>query len=276
MQDFMKQQSRSRLAGKKIIAVAVFFIFYFAIGTVSSAHAAVVINEVFPKTDDATKEWIELYNTGSDPVSMDRWTLQNTNVPTQTFMMNASSIIQSNGFLTFMQSQTGISLNVNGDTVRLSDEKNNLMDSQTYPGTLGFNTSMGRSPDGGNSWTICNSVTYNQKNDCPIATPTLTPTPSDTPTPMPTATPTPPPTPIPTPTTVEDQNSSGIPVFVPPAPNAVLGATAKDSPTPTPSDQLTLKVSKTLTIQIAVILAAWGVIALAAFLQNKLRHRTHK
>lgn len=272
----MKQQPHFRLAGKKIIAVAVFFLFYLTIGATSSAHAAVVINEVFPKTDDVTKEWIELYNTGSDPVSMDRWTLQNTNAPTQTFMMNASSIIQPNGFLTFMQSQTNISLNVNGDTVRLSDEKNNQVDSQTYPGTLGFNTSMGRSPDGGNSWTICNTVTYDQKNDCPVATPTLTPTPSNTPTPFPTATPTPLPTPIPTPTTIEDQNSSSIPVFVPPAPNAILGASIAASPTPTPNDELTLKLSKTQAVQIAIVLVAWGLIALAAFLQHKFQLRPRK
>lgn len=152
-----------------------FLLFFFLLGIVPIAHAAIVINEIFPKPSDETSEWIELYNNGSDSVSLDRWKLQNTQGTPKTFIMNASSIIQPNNFLILFQSQTGINLQNEGDSVQLIDANGSPVDSQSYPGILGYNTSMGRSVDGVGSWTICTTpATPNKPNNCP--TPSITPT----------------------------------------------------------------------------------------------------
>lgn len=154
----------------------------------SRVFAAIVINEVFPKTSDPQYSWVELYNNGIELVSLDRWTISNS---TKSFMMNASSIIQANGFLTFSGSQTSLEFNKEGDRVKLTDDKGVQVDSQSYPGTLGYNTAIGRTTDGGGVWVICSAGTQNQKNDCPepSPTPTLTPTPTRAPIPTSTATP---------------------------------------------------------------------------------------
>lgn len=156
-------------------------------------YANVTINEILPKTEDDSKQWIELYNTGNESVSLDRWRLENTTGETKSFLFNASSVIQGRSFLTFYQTQTGIILNKNGDTVRLIDEKNTVIDSQSYPGILGYYMTMGRTIDGEGVWSICTSATPNKINICPV--PTSTPVP---PTVIPTLVPTSEPTSIPT------------------------------------------------------------------------------
>ncbi len=153
-------------------------------------HAAVVINEIYPKPSGEESEWIELYNNGPASVSLDRWKLQNTSGAVSTFTMNASSIVAANSFLTLPQSQTGISLNDEGDNVTLLDVDNNQVDTQGYPSILGFNTSVGRTVDGGGVWALCiTPATPNAPNNCPQPSPTATPFPTSTP--MPTSTPTP-------------------------------------------------------------------------------------
>ena len=151
-------------------------------------HASVVINEILPKIEDAKGSWIELYNNGSEPVSLDRWKIENTVGEVKTYTLNASAIIQSHGFLIFYNNDTGIPLNKSGDVVKLTDEKNTILDSQTYPGILGYNIAVGRTTDGGGIWVVCAFPTGGKTNNClaPTETPTL-----PTPIPIPTAIPEP-------------------------------------------------------------------------------------
>lgn len=125
-----------------LCVVLLFFVFPLLF---AHAYAAVVINELFPKTEHADEQWIELFNTGSEPVSLDRWKLQGT---TGTFTMNASAIIAPLNFLVFRRTDTGITLAISGDTVRLYDEKNTLIDSQKLSGDTwilyGIRTKSGR------------------------------------------------------------------------------------------------------------------------------------
>lgn len=151
--------------------------------------AAVVINEVYPKPSNETSEWIELYNTGTDPVPLEGWKLENTAGDKKTHIIASGSTIPANSFLTFYQSQTALSLYNEGDTVRLSDANNNPIDNQSYPSILGYNNSVGRNKDGGGSWTFCTSSTPNQPNNCPLPTNTPTPPPVGGPTQVPTNTP---------------------------------------------------------------------------------------
>lgn len=258
-----------------VAAITLFFLFPFFVN--SSAYAAVVINELYPKTSDVTWEWVELYNTSSESVSLNQWKLHHTAGDAKSFILNASAIIGPHGFLTFSGSQTAINFSIEGDTVRLFDEKNNQVDSQSYPGILGYNTSMGRSSDGNGTWTICTIPTYNMPNNCPQPSPTPTPIPTSTPT----ATPYPTPTATSTSPAKQDLASPDTPTparqtfgsFLPsPTGTQILGATDTISPTPAPvTDVLQFAVSKT---RIAYILL--GIAAAALFIMLVLWFRSHQ
>lgn len=252
-----------RLFIKRTLSLVGLFLFFsFLLVHSSPVFAAVIINEVLPRTDDPSTEFIELYNNGADSVSLDRWTLQNTNGTTKSFMFNASSIIQSKTFLTVYQSQSGISLNSGGDTVRLSNDKNNPVDSQSYIGTLGFNTPMGRSIDGAGVWTVCTTpATPNQPNDCPAPTPAPTALPTQIPAATPTLEPSPTELPTPIPTDIP-------PVVIPTVPitPAVLGAIATSPSAPTtPVDN-----SKFIGIAMILVSGVWvGLIGLYVVTHRK-------
>lgn len=184
--------------------VKLFLLFLFLSTGRSTVFAAVVINEIYPKYSDPAWEWVELYNTGSESVLLDRWKLDHTAGDAKSYILNASAAIQPHGFLTLFGSQTSINFNIEGDRVRLFDANGTLVDSQWYPGTLGYNTSMGRSTDGGEGWVICSpdpyAATPNKPNNCPLPASTPTSIPTHTPTSVPTSSPTLTPTSIPIPT----------------------------------------------------------------------------
>lgn len=237
-------------------------------------HAAVVINEIVPKTDPSTLEWVELYNTDSQSVSLNQWKLDHT-ADSSSYILNASAIIQPHGFLLLAGSQTNISFSINGDTIRLFDQNNAPVDSQSYPGTLGYNTSMGRTSDGDGVWALCTTATPNTNNVCPTPSPTATPMP--TPTPYPIATPFPTPTLMPTPTliaTTPTPQTFGSLLPTPTGPQ-VLGATASVTPIPTQTqgDIMQLKIRKTW---IAYGLLAIAAAALSYMLVLWLRRRQRK
>lgn len=263
----------------RIVAIALFLLS--PLFTNTSARAAVVINELLPKTDPTTDEWVELYNTGAESVSLDRWHIDHIAGDAKSYILNAGAVIQPRGFLTFSSTQTAISFSIEGDTVRLFDANGTLADSQSYPGILGYNTTMGRSTDGGDGWVICAPAPYaatpNGPNNCPPApTPTPTagvtpyPTATAVPTPLPTDTPIPALTPTPTPApSTPAQMTFGS--FLPsPAQTQVLGAQNALSPTPTPDQTtLTLKMDKILAYQVLTVAVLWVVIAAVAYLRRK-------
>ena len=240
--------------------------------THTSVYAAVVINELLPKTDPASREWIELYNTGSETISLDRWHIDHTAGDVKSFILPANALVSPHGFLTFSGTQTAIVFSVEGDTARLFDANGTLVDSKNYPGTLGYNTSIGRSTDGGDGWANCApdpyTATPDKPNNCPPApTPTPTPTPVNTPTPTPRPLPTNTPSPIPTPTPAQQTFGSFLPS---PTQIQVLGAEDTTSPTPTADPtRLTLNMDKILAYQILAVTVAWGLIAAVAYVRRK-------
>ncbi len=268
-----------KLFSRCILLFISFFLSPFFI--TNSARAAVVINELLPKTDPATNEWVELYNTGSESVSLDRWHIDHIAGDAKSYIFNAGAVIGPSGFLTFNGNQTAISFSIQGDTVRLFDATGTLVDSQSYPGILGYNTSMGRSTDGAGVWAICTTATYNTPNNCPQPSPTPTPIPTAemTPTPTPAVTPYPTLTTTPFPAATQNSIEPETPVpsrqtfgsFLPsPTENRVLGAQDVLSPTPTPDPAtLTLKMDKILAYQILAVAVAWGVIAAVAYVRHK-------
>lgn len=218
-----------------IIVIGLFLLVpYLPVGR-ASVYAAVLINEICPKECGAEKtQWIELYNNGNNLVSLAEWKLENVGGDKKTYTIPPETTIVANGFATFSQAQTAINLYSEGDTVKLFDAGNAVVDSQGYPSILGYNTSMGRSVDGAGVWTICTGWTKHLTNNCPA--PTNTPTPL--PTKMPTSTPSPTLTPS---STVRPTVSIPTPISVftianQPAQSQVLGLTDKSSATAHPKE----------------------------------------
>lgn len=206
-----------------------------------------VINEVLPKTQIASFQFIELYNNGSERVSLDRWRLEIDSGEVKTFTMNASSLIESHAFLTFYQPQIGFIFPLGGDTIRLIDEKNTTIDTQSYPGILGYNTAMGRSSDGESYWTICTVDTPHKSNNCPA--PTSTPV---LPTPLPTDIP----APTQIPPTLEPPYFSPSPTLVPPTqiPEYIVATSSPTLQSQTPKRLATLGIIiSTLWISLLVV-----------------------
>jgi len=179
------------------------------------AFAQVVINEF---SSSSNPEWVELYNLGSTPVSLEGWTLffQDNPETNQRVIFSTNDIISGDGYKLVEHSYTGTQawLRNDGDTIILKDP-NGEVDSVKYGDVQGAlvsapdsEHSAGRSPNGTGEWVILDSATPDAANSPPVPTPTLTPTPTptlgstSTPTPkLPTSTPTPkPPTSTPTPT----------------------------------------------------------------------------
>jgi hypothetical protein len=230
----------------------------------SKANAAVVINEIFPKSN---REWIELYNNGSESIVLDRWTLQNNTGDKKIFYFNASSVIPPNSFLTVFSEQTGLTLHDEGDIVKLSDMNNNQIDSQGYFSTLGFNVSMGRSIDGAGTWTICTVATQNTANNCPAPSPLPTeiPTPIPTVTVAPTQLPTATETPVPMPTSIPEVLAATI------LPTNPIKPTVDGAPTPPLSEFKGSDRLRSIGWVVFLLGMVWGVIILIAALHHKIK-----
>jgi hypothetical protein len=226
----------------------------------SKVLATVIINELYPKPSDEQSEWIELYNTGNESVSLNLWKLENTEGEKKSFIINASAIIQPKGFLLFPKSQTGITMRNDGDTIRLLDQNNTTIDSQNFQGILGYNTSIGRTIDGAGVWTTCTTATQETKNSCPEPTATPSPIISETPT----TTVTPIPTAVPD-VILEDSPTPIIEVVV---------VTHIPTPTPTSTEIITLAIPKTIGAQVLIVAVSWAIIALFAIWNTaKRRHK---
>ena len=158
--------------------------------------ADVVVNEFLAnpaETPESDNEWIELYNKTSSVIDISVWKLDDlSGAGSDVYTIPSGTTIDANGFKVFESSVTNVLLNNDSDEkVRLLKPDDTEEDSYSFSSTV-EGKSVGRSTDGGGSWTTCASTTKNSTNNCPIPTPTPTPTltPTPTSTPGPTATPT--------------------------------------------------------------------------------------
>jgi len=190
-----------------------------------ACFAQVVINEFLPNPIDGA-DWVELYNTTSQDVSLDDWILDDEGTKSNMFEIEEATI-SAHGFRLF---EVGSRLNKNSDTIFLMDNQGVVVDEYSYTSDPGNNISFGRMPDG-ESWGICSELTPGLENKC--ALPTSTPTPI--PTSLPTNTPTPPPAVTPTkkPTSTPTKKLTSTPT-----------PTKKLTPTPLPTVEPTLTATE--------------------------------
>lgn len=138
---------------------------------ISFTARMVVLNEIFPHPFAAAatpkdREYIELYNNGSTPVDVLGWKISEISGSTEKFYtivpsatstsqmqpFGSGTIIPANGFLTLVFKTAGATnLNNDGDTVKLYDDSNTLLDAHTYPNTVAGKSHV-RYPDGIGYW----------------------------------------------------------------------------------------------------------------------------
>lgn len=239
---------------------------------VRPVHAAVIINEFFPNpsSENDTTEWIELYNTGPDTVDLGGWKLDDIDGGTSPYEIASGSSIAALSFLVFEKATTDIALNNSGDSVRLLNAQEGIVDSYSYSSTA-QDVSIGRTINGGGSWVTCTSPTKGSSNNCSEPSPTATNMPTKTPTQAPQATNTPIPTQTTTPTKKLTPTKTPTPKTSPSPTTtaaAVLGAEVSiASSTATPSGGL----KQVLPLIIALLLVAIGLAIIAFVLVWKKR-----
>jgi beta-lactamase superfamily II metal-dependent hydrolase len=106
----------------------------------------VVINEVFPKPLNNGIEWVELYNTSGSTINIGYCYIDDTSGGSAPYQIPAYTLIPAHGFWTLDRTSY---FNNTGDDVRfLKEDVSTLIDSISY-GSIEYDLSWYRSPDGG-------------------------------------------------------------------------------------------------------------------------------
>jgi len=122
-----------------------------------------LINEFMPHPSSGN-DWIELYNPTNHKISLVGWKLNDINV---TPMRNLTGTILAKGFAVFEVSDR---LNNGGDSIFLNDPRGTTFDSRSYNLDPGIDKSIGRTPNGGPTWTTFNTATKGVSNGASLDT----------------------------------------------------------------------------------------------------------
>lgn len=247
-------------------------------------------------SSDDKPEWVELYNAGTETVSLNNWVLWfDDDTPSQTITFSSNESIAPGGYKVVEHNYAGQSgwLNNNSDTIIIKDSSDIPQDSISYGGQSAIvedpapKQSAGRNPNGTGEWIIFSSPTMGTPNIAyfpstpPSPSPTPTPTSSPTPTPSPTpsnspkpkATNTPSKTPAPTanptiqPTvqpSVQDITATPKPVKSKPKLNYQIASVAAITTSATPAAQVSVKSQKQTNylIWVGIILIFAGILSI--------------
>ncbi|MEI6221269.1 MAG: lamin tail domain-containing protein [bacterium] len=132
--------------------------------TVQAQGMVVVINKFLPKQAsdwngdgivDGNDEWIELYNTKPDPISLLGWKIDDVaGGGSKEYTIAQESSIAGFGTLVFFKKQTGVILNDTGDTVRLTDPAGNVDEYVYSASQVSADVAVGRCPAGSSTWVL--------------------------------------------------------------------------------------------------------------------------
>lgn len=159
--------------------------------TVASVYSeSIHINEYIPNPtgDDAKLEFIELYNNSSETVDVSGWKLDDiADGGSSLFIIPEGITVSADGYVVFYSDQTKISLNNDGEHVRLIRPDNVVADDIEYTSSKeGYSYNHVASGDFQQS----NHPTPGEENIIELPSPTPTPTPRSAATPRPTTVPT--------------------------------------------------------------------------------------
>jgi hypothetical protein len=120
----------------KILKIGFSFLFLFAFAfTVQAAIPLdVVINEILPAPvgSDIEEEWIEIFNSDDFEFDISGWKLQDTVGKTKTYIFPEGTKITAKGFLVLRRPTTKITLNNDGDGLKLINLDSKTIDEISY------------------------------------------------------------------------------------------------------------------------------------------------
>ena len=94
----------------------------------------IFINEVYPSPAKGEEEWIELWNSGEEDVSLAGWQLDDVKESgSKAWVADTKTTIPAHGFLVLPSTLTKIAFNNGGDDVRLLTPTGRVVDAVTYP-----------------------------------------------------------------------------------------------------------------------------------------------
>jgi len=128
---------------------------------------AVVINEFLAHTDAPQVDFIELFNSGSQPIDLGgAWLTDNP--ATNKFRLPSPTIIPARGFVSFTQTQLGFSLSSAGERILLvNSNQTRVLDALVF-GAQANGVSFGRHPDGAPAFQELASPTPALPNAAPL------------------------------------------------------------------------------------------------------------
>lgn len=153
----------------------ILFIFsFYSLSKPSTTCAGISINEVLAHPVTGEKDWIELYKDEELQVSLSGWTINDSTGILKTFS-DEDLFASSSSFLIIYVSNR---LNNNGDVIRLTNESGVIVDEVSYASDPGVAITLGKYPDGADSFGQLSQATVNMTNAsyAPLKTPTVMPT----------------------------------------------------------------------------------------------------
>jgi hypothetical protein len=130
----------------------------------------VVINEFLAHTDLPQEDYIELFNTGSQPVDLSGAWLSD-DAQTNKFRVPDGTTISPRGFSCFTQTQLGFALAADGEQIFLvNSNRTRVLDAVAFDGQEN-GVSTGRYPDGAPGFQRLASVTQGLGNAAPLISP---------------------------------------------------------------------------------------------------------
>lgn len=134
---------------------------------VSATHAkaagpSVIINEFMPNPASGDNEWAELYNTGNQTVSLENWSLRDSD-GNELIKFNLTDSITPGEYLSV--ELTSNNLSPSEDTISLYDSSGSLsVDDKSYKANPGTGKSIGRTFDGSDEWIVFSNPTKGSAN----------------------------------------------------------------------------------------------------------------
>jgi hypothetical protein len=96
--------------------------------------SGIFINEILPSPTgpDEQEEWIEIFNSNNSEVNLSDWKIQDTAGKTKTYVLLQGTKIPSQGFLVLSRPETKITLNNDGDGLKLINPNGDIIDQVSY------------------------------------------------------------------------------------------------------------------------------------------------
>lgn len=153
---------------EKFLAISILFLFsLFPFLLQAIDFPKIVINELLPSPagSDAEEEWIEVFNPNDFEVDISSWQIKDTVGKTKAYIFPKETKISAKGFLVLKRPITKITLNNDGDGVRLTGPDEKIIDEISYQ-KAEEGKSYNRTESG---WIWSNNLTPGARNINPVS-----------------------------------------------------------------------------------------------------------